>query len=191
MCTRCLVKQKEDELSTQKALSAIGEAKMGRGLFFFCIENQLIEVSGVLQASRICHVELNSIEFNVSSTKVGQPIQTLSLIVSWLFSFWICCLRACAVNKKLLFIHYNINVCIWFDEAEIGCLNNVVATFLFDAALSNWTQPVKLLAEIRQVIYVSHFGHVFNQIELSFCMAEVWCLNLALCTNYCITVQSM
>ena len=38
--------------------------------------------------------------------------------------------RACAVNKKLLFIHYNINVCIWFDEAEIGCLNNIVATFL-------------------------------------------------------------
>lgn len=30
VCTRCLVKQKEDELSTQKALSAIGEAKMGR-----------------------------------------------------------------------------------------------------------------------------------------------------------------
>lgn len=110
------------------------------------------------RASSVAHLSCwtdNSIEFNVSSTKVGQPIQTLSLIVSWLFSFWICCLRACAVNKKLLFIHYNINVCIWFDEAEIGCLNNIVATFLFDAALSNWTQPVKLVAEIRQVIYMT------------------------------------
>lgn len=31
VCTRCLLKQKEDELSTQKALSAIEEARTGRG----------------------------------------------------------------------------------------------------------------------------------------------------------------
>lgn len=31
VCTRCLIKQKEDELSTQKALSAIEEARTGRG----------------------------------------------------------------------------------------------------------------------------------------------------------------
>ena len=31
VCTRCLIKQKEDELSTQKALSAIEQARTGRG----------------------------------------------------------------------------------------------------------------------------------------------------------------
>ena len=35
VCTRCLIKQKEDELSTQKALSAIEEARIGRGKYTF------------------------------------------------------------------------------------------------------------------------------------------------------------
>lgn len=44
VCTRCLLKQKEDELSTQKALSAIEEAKTGRGILNFndIIGNELI-----------------------------------------------------------------------------------------------------------------------------------------------------
>lgn len=170
MCTRCLVKQKEDELSTQKALSAIGEAKMGRGLFFFCVENQLIQVSGVLQASRICRVELNSIEFNVtvSSTKVCQPIQTLSLIVPWLFSFWICCLKACAVNKKWIFIHYKINVCIWFNETEI--VTSLTQPCQTGHSLSNLWQ------KFDRWFRCLTFRDVFNQIELSLTWqkCDVW-----------------
>ena len=48
VCTRCLIKQKEEELSTQKALSAIEEARTGRGMLNSREGEFHIKVMGVI-----------------------------------------------------------------------------------------------------------------------------------------------